>query len=80
MGMGGWTEIQWEITMMGKRERGLFISHRCGHLCPAMRHLLQIRARFVGGGGSSCILPTDVGWPVSSELLAAVEEEAMVQG
>ena len=31
-------------------------------------------------GGSSCVLPTDVGSAVLSELLAAVEEEAMVEG
>ena len=39
-----------------------------------------MRCRFVGGGGSSCVLPTDVGSAVLSELLAAVEEEAMVEG
>ena len=36
-----------------------------------------MRCRFVGGGGSSCVLPTDIG---SAVLMAAVEEEAMVEG
>ena len=39
-----------------------------------------MRCRFVGGWGSSCVLPTDVGSAVFSELLAAVEEEAIVEG